>query len=274
MTHGRAGLGVLLVLVVAAEAAAWGAAGHALVARAAVAAAPDLPPWFRTEAAALADLANAPDRWREAEDRVPALAGRRADHFFDLDVWGGGRLPSDRWQYAARAARRGLQPEDVGFLPWAILEEQGVLLVALRDARDDRPGARAAAIAAAGVLAHLVGDAAVPLHATRHHHGWVGSNPRGFTRARTIHHWFETAMVDRVDPVEIVASVEPPPDDVAAAVHALIADSLASVPRLYEAERRFARDGDAEAVLALVRERLRLGASALARLWRAAAAPR
>ena len=38
-------------------------------------------------------------------------------------------------------------------------------------------------------------DAAVPLHATRHHHGWEGPNPRGFTRAPSVHAWFETDVV-------------------------------------------------------------------------------
>src|SRR5205823_2259673 len=81
-------------------------------------------------------------------------------------------------------------------------EEYGVLLSAFRDVQAGRAGGREAALAAAGVLAHFAGDAAVPLHATRHHHGWVGPNPEGFTRAGEIHQWFESALVARIDPAE------------------------------------------------------------------------
>src|SRR5438132_2234006 len=108
------------------------------------------PPWFRAAGDGLAELSNAPDRWREVEKGAPALAARRPDHFFDLDVWGVEPLPSERWAYVARAARRRLSAPAVGFLPFAIGEEYGVLLSAFRDVRSGRPGAREGALAAAG----------------------------------------------------------------------------------------------------------------------------
>src|SRR2546422_451343 len=198
-------LAILLLLALARAAAAWGPEGHVIVTRAALAASDGLPPWFRDAGDALAELSNAPDRWREAEKDAPALAARSPDHFFDLDVWGDEPLPPERWAYVERAVRAG------------------------------RPGGREAALAAAGVLAHLAGDAAVPLHATRHHHGWVGPNPEGFTRAGEIHHWFEGALVAHVDPAEIRAGREASRTlgDVPGAVQALLGDSLAQVPRLY-----------------------------------------
>ena len=54
--------------------------------------------------------------------------------------------------------------------------------------------------------------------------------------------------------------------DVPGAVQALLADSLAQVPRLYRLERE-SRRADARV---LVRERLAAGATLLARLWRTA----
>jgi len=242
------------------------------VTRAALAASDGLPPWFRDAGDALAELSNAPDRWREAEKDAPALAARGPDHFFDLDVWGDEPLPPERWGYVARAVRRRLSPAAVGFLPFAIGEEYGVLLTAFRDVRAGRPGGREAALAAAGVLAHLAGDAAVPLHATRHHHGWVGPNPEGFTRAGEIHHWFEGALVAGVDPAEVRAAREASRalGDVPGAVHALLGDSLAQVPRLYRLERESRRTHDDADARALVRERLAAGATLLARLWRTA----
>jgi hypothetical protein len=265
-------LAIFIVLAVPAAGSCWGPAGHALVTRAALAASDGLPAWFRGADDALADLANAPDRWREVEAAVPALAARRPDHFFDLDVWGPERLPPERWRYVERAEQRRIRPESVGFLPFAILEEYGALLTAFRDARAGRPGAQAAALAAAGILAHLAGDAAVPLHASRHHHGWIGANPGRFTRSGDVHHWFETELVTRVDGAGIRAGADArdPLDNVPRAVEGVLAGSLAEVPRLYETERRFREEHDEGLALDLVRERLVAGATLLARLWRTA----
>jgi hypothetical protein len=254
----------------ARPAAGWGAEGHALVTRAAVSAADDLPRWFHDEASALAELSNAPDRWRAFDEDIPGLAARRPDHFFDLDVWGDATLPTERWGYTRRAYDRRLAPDDIGFLPYAIMEDYGVLVSAFRDARDGRPGARLDALRTAGMLAHLVGDAAVPLHATRHHHGWVGRNERGFTRSPGVHRWFETELVETMAPAVAVAAADAEPvAEVPAAVRNLLRDSLARVVPLYEAEARM-RAGDASAARALVRERLTVGATLLARIWRTA----
>ena len=54
------------------------------------------------------------------------------------------------------------------------------------------------------------------------------------------------------------------------AVQALLADSLAQVPRLYRLERESRRTGDDAGARELVRERLAAGATLLARLWRTA----
>jgi hypothetical protein len=262
----------LLVVLLPSPAATWGPEGHALVVRAALAARPELPGWFLEAGDALAELANAPDRWRTLDESIPALAARRPDHFFDLDDWGRAPLPADRWTYVQRATRRGLHPEAVGFLPFAILEEYGVLVSAFRDARAGRAGAQAEALAAAGVLAHLAGDAAVPLHATRHHHGWVGRNPGGFTRSPGVHHWFESDLVSRVDATHLrTGSGEVQRlRDVSAAVDGALAESLSLVPRLYELERRSRVQHQDEGAVALVEERLSAGARLVARLWRTA----
>src|SRR5437016_12509522 len=128
-------LAILLLLALARAAAAWGPEGHVIVTRTALAASDGLPRWFREAGDALAELSNAPDRWREVEKGAPALAARSPDHFFDLDVWGEEPLPPERWAYVDRAARRRLSAPAVGFLPFAIGEEYGVLLSAFRDVR-------------------------------------------------------------------------------------------------------------------------------------------
>src|SRR5207253_4965434 len=99
---------IWFLMVCPRAASGWGPAGHELVTRAALAACDDLPRWFTEAAPALAALSNAPDRWRDVDAEVPALAARRAEHYFDLDVWGRAALPADRWAYARRAVARGL----------------------------------------------------------------------------------------------------------------------------------------------------------------------
>jgi hypothetical protein len=269
--RGRGFVCVFALLLFPPPAAGWGGAGHAIVTHAAIAASEGLPAWFREAGAALADISVSPDRWRGEISRVPALSARNSDHFFDLDVWGNATLPPERWEYVRQAGRRGLAPEKVGFLPFALLEQYGILLSAFRDARAGAPGGQVAAIAAAGALSHLVGDIAVPLHATRHHHGWMGANPRGYSRAPTIHEWFETELVTRLDaePVRAAPAALEPLADLPGAVRAALADALAQVPPLYEAERAN-RSGDDGPARALVRARLAVGATLLARLWRTA----
>src|SRR5207249_999574 len=138
-------LAILLLLTLSGAAAGWGPEGHVIVTRTALAASEGLPRWFREAGDALAELSNAPDRWREVEKGAPALAARSPDHFFDLDVWGEEPLPPERWAYVERAARRRLRPAAIGFLPFAIGEEYGVLLSAFRDVQAGRAGGREAA---------------------------------------------------------------------------------------------------------------------------------
>jgi hypothetical protein len=47
-----------------------------------------------------------------------------------------------------------------------------------------------------GWVGHYVADGAMPLHNSKHHDGWVGENPKGYTRDPNIHGRFETEYVD------------------------------------------------------------------------------
>jgi len=49
-----------------------------------------------------------------------------------------------------------------------------------------------------GWLGHYVADAAMPLHDSIHHDGWVGDNPKGYTRDPNIHDRFESEYVDLI----------------------------------------------------------------------------
>jgi hypothetical protein len=49
-----------------------------------------------------------------------------------------------------------------------------------------------------GWLGHYIADAAQPLHNSRHHDGWDGENPKGYTRDPNIHGRFESSYVDLI----------------------------------------------------------------------------
>jgi hypothetical protein len=53
-----------------------------------------------------------------------------------------------------------------------------------------------------GWLGHYIADAAQPLHNSRHHDGWEGDNPKGYTRDPEIHGRFETVYLDLIGVTE------------------------------------------------------------------------
>src|ERR1700730_515421 len=53
-----------------------------------------------------------------------------------------------------------------------------------------------------GWLGHYVADAAMPLHDSIHHDGWVGDNPKGYTRDPNIHRRVESEYVDLIATTE------------------------------------------------------------------------
>lgn len=169
-----------------------------------------------------------PDRWRAT--RTPSLKHENdPDHYIDLeDLTAFGltleTLPRLRYEYVKEMVLYRQQHPELagsynprtdtartleypGYLPHAIMEHYEKLrasfynlrvLEMLNDpARADHVAmARQNVMVQMGLLAHFVGDASQPLHSTRHHHGWVGENPAGYTTARTIH-----AQIDSIPPV-------------------------------------------------------------------------
>jgi hypothetical protein len=53
-----------------------------------------------------------------------------------------------------------------------------------------------------GWLGHYIADAAQPLHNSKHHDGWVGENPKGYTRETSIHGRFESTYLDLIGVTE------------------------------------------------------------------------
>jgi hypothetical protein len=55
--------------------------------------------------------------------------------------------------------------------------------------------ARANVMVEMGILSHFVGDAAQPLHTTKHYNGWVGENPDHFTTDKKFHAYIDGGVL-------------------------------------------------------------------------------
>jgi hypothetical protein len=220
----------LPTLVLASAALGWGAHGHRTITYLALDALPaDAPAWLREPSIRhqVAEQSNEPDRWRGSP--VPALAHENnPDHYLDvelLDQFGLGLRTVPRLRYdfvKAMAQAKVTHPDRIepydrakdpdgsgewpGFLLHAISEHYGKLqssfnTLRILEALDDPARAHQLALARAnviyhmGVLSHFVADAAQPLHTTRHHHGWVGDNPNGYTTDRRFHAYIDTDII-------------------------------------------------------------------------------
>lgn len=214
-----------LVLLAAASTHAWDYEGHRAVNQLAFAALPtNFPAFVFTKEARerIAFLAGEPDRWRNItnDQSLPHCNG--PDHYLDLEQLtdyglSAETVPQLRYDLVAKLALgRTFHPgrfepidpaknkdhtrELVGFAPWAITEYCGKLrsgfscLKAFQDyggTPEEIANSQANIIYIMGVMGHFVGDCAQPLHVTKHHNGWVGNNPGGYTTNKSIHAWID-----------------------------------------------------------------------------------
>ena len=208
---------------------AWDYEGHRVVNQLALASLPtNFPAFVREPAAAerIAFLAGEMDRWRNTPD-LPLKHYSFPDHYLDVEelaTYGlkPEGLPVFRYDFVAQLALiRKAHPEKfpepdpeanldhtrglVGFLPWGVAESVGKLksgfscLKAYEEAGtpEEIANAQANIIYVMGVMGHLVGDSAQPLHTTVHHHGWVGDNPQHYTTARGFHSWIDGGYMNK-----------------------------------------------------------------------------
>ncbi len=120
-----------------------------------------------------------------------------------------------------------------------------------------------------GWLGHYIADAAQPLHNSRHHDGWDGENPKGYTRDTQIHGRFESAYVDLIGTKE--SDVQPfvtkqarHLDDPWMAILDHMIEARDAVEEVYRLDLRSAfKDRDDAEARKLVYTRLASGASFL-----------
>ena len=295
-----------LTLGVAALAApavvsAWGNTGHRLIGVAAVRALPDELPAFVRAPGAVADvgeLSREPDRTKGAGQ--PHDRERDTAHFVDMDEAGrilnaGGpsidALPRLKSEYDAALIAAGLDVDDAGWLPYAIMDGYQQLardfatwrVLNAAEARETDPGKRAwyrtdrlrreaLILRDMGYLGHYVGDGSQPHHTSIHYNGWGDyPNPEGFTNSRQTHGMFEGAFTARVARLDAVEAAMPAPRldgfDLRARVPAYLKTTLAEVIPFYVMEKAGGfRDTDARGG-AFVTARLAAGAAELRDLY-------
>ena len=288
--------------IVPAGVSAWGNTGHRLIGMAAMRALPDeLPAFLRTPGAAaeVGELSREPDRTKGAGQ--PHDRERDTAHF--VDMIDDGRimteqgmsidaLPRLKSEYDAALLAAGIDVDDAGYLPYAIMDGYQQLVrdfatwrvLNAAEARETDPGKRAwyredrlrreaLILRDMGYLGHYVGDGAQPHHTTIHYNGWSRNvpNPEGFTTSRQTHGAFEgafTARVARLDAVE-AAMTAPQLDgfDLRARVPAYLKTTLAEVLPFYRLEKAGGfGEGDARGA-AFALNRLAAGASELRDLF-------
>jgi hypothetical protein len=211
---------------------AWDYEGHRVVNQLALAALPtNFPAFVKTPEARerIAFLAGEPDRWRNINDDVSLSHCSGPDHYLDLEELADygltpqtvpplrydlvGKLHLERTLFPEKfapidpAKNKDHTRELVGFAPWAITENQGKLrsafsyLKAFQDyggTPEEIANAQANIIYVMGVMGHFVGDCAQPLHVTKHHHGWVGPNPNGYSTNSSFHSWIDGGFYKKV----------------------------------------------------------------------------
>lgn len=215
---------------------AWDYEGHRAVNQLALASLPtNFPAFVLTPEGRerIAFLAGEPDRWRNSDDLSLAQANG-TDHYIDmeqLDEYGltPKDLPMFRYDFAAKLAlARAMHPanfaaidpaknkdhtrELMGFLPWAIVENEAKLrsgfsyLKAFQNhggTPEEIANAQQNILYIMGVMGHYVGDGSQPLHATKHHHGWVGENPHGYSTNYSFHGWIDGGFYRKMGGIKV-----------------------------------------------------------------------
>ncbi|MBA4809287.1 S1/P1 Nuclease [Brevundimonas sp.] len=296
----RLAIAALALIAVSAPAVtvdAWGNTGHRLIGVAAMRALPEGLPAFLKTPGAIADvgeLAREPDRWKGAGQ--PHDRERDTAHFIDLDDQGrvmDGRgmaltdLPRLKSEYDAALTQAGLDVDDAGYLPYAMIdawqnlsrdfaywrvlnaaEKRETNLERQAWYRADRLRREALILRDIGVMGHYVGDGSQPHHTSIHYNGWGDyPNPEGFTNSRQTHGQFEGAFASRVARLDAVEAAMPAANldgfDVKARTVSYLTTTLGTVVPFYRLEKAGGfRDADARGA-AFVTERLAAGAAEL-----------
>jgi hypothetical protein len=199
MKRTAAALLAIAIALQSTPAFAWGSAGHELVTGAAVSSlSKDLPAFLKTATAQwqMTILGREPDRWRGAglvHDRERDQAhyldvgdDDKVNGLFTLDF-----LPATRGDFEKALRLKGVEPNDQGYLPYAIIDGYQQVVKDFAYWRASKVGSTKAKTKAdrdfflqemklreqliirdIGVWSHYVGDGSQPQHMSDHYNGW------------------------------------------------------------------------------------------------------
>lgn len=282
---------------------AWGGTAHAVIDRAAIQTIPeDGPVFLRRYAAYIAQSASLPDSWRGDAEGFSKIEEDPNHGWFREQFAFLKPIPRSRYEFILALYKRYAAIKDsdpataartnvrwTGTLPYAAMEAYDRLIVCMRAIRAAQAAGKDAATPEqhcafqAIRLGHYIGDGAQPLHDSIHSGGWLGPNPNGYTRDRSIHGRFESRLVDLMGltVADIVPRIGAPghrQDDMFDAVLAFLDEAGDKVETVYRLEKRdgFGNPADPD-VRALIYERTAAGAAMLrdmlCRAWAESALP-
>jgi hypothetical protein len=215
---------------------AWGTRGHTVANLAAVEAITDGPTFLKTYKAYIGHLGPIPDTWRSPSEPFLRISEDPNHGWYTESFDFMKEIPRSRTEFTLRVYDEYLRvsktnPERArllnirytGLQAFAMMEgyermKAGMRYYRLVGSKDPRDiAARYAQISPLlgdpeqvrtylaqdiafymGWVGHYVADAAMPLHNSRHHDGWDGDNPKGYTRDPEIHGRFESTYVDLI----------------------------------------------------------------------------
>ncbi len=307
----------LLVLVgIPGSVRAWDYDAHRMINQLALASLPtNFPAFVRSSEnqERIGFLAGEPDRWRN----TPDLALKHCngpDHYIDIEelpAYGLDplKLPVFRYDFIAelalyRSAHASSFPqvdpaknedhtrELLGLLPWSLTEQYGKAKSGFSYLKEYEQAGRPEEVANAqanivyvmGVMGHMAGDSAQPLHTTIHHHGWVGPNPANYSTNSRIHSWIDggyfakvggpnfSELRQRLRPARVVMLGDRPakPAEIFQVVVKFLVEQNRQVEPLYLAEKQGKLSGNGTVGLegkAFLEEQVLKGAQLLGDLW-------
>jgi len=247
---------------------AWWIKGHETIAEAATAGLPDeMPAFFRAGGKAMAHCSGDPDRWKNPAAKY-LRAAEAPDHYLDLEEYEGKDLPANRYKAIALLIEMKKDPEKVGMLPYAIMENYDRLSCAFYDYRadPDNKAAQAKCLVYAGNLAHFTGDCAMPLHTTVN---YDGRTVDGKFKQKGIH-----ARIDgfpeknNITAEEMARGLKAKKiDDVWAYVLKMIKESHEKIDKSYELDEAGAMEKPTDESRKFILQRCQAGAQFTMDLW-------
>lgn len=258
-------------VLVGGFASGWWSGGHETVAEAAAARLPDdVPAFFRNGGKHLAHFSVDPDRWKNRDTNF-LRREEEGNHFLDTEDLEGKPLPGTHRFDAMKMIYGELkkEPNKVGMLPYAIMENYEKLVVGFADYRKAPTSTSIPmkCLVHGGVLAHYTADAAMPLHTTRDFDG--RNQPDGTVKQKGIH-----AKIDgfpeknKITPEEVCRGLEAKKiDDVWAHVNKFIAESSTHIGKCYDLDAGGAFDKPTDGSRAFILARVRAGAQLTLDLW-------